>query len=164
MNIIKVIWNVPKPKSAKLYQALIAANYEAARRSGETVHTLLIRHTDIHNTTTRGGRRVKDEPHVTPSWQTQRLSSLEKFATAHAYTPNVPDFWVKNVIPGPEKPLSATKDGRLIWPSEVNAQAVEEYDKSILEDWADQLQGIKPAKDDEATKDEATSSDANEKA
>jgi hypothetical protein len=64
-------------------------------------------------------------------------------------------IWVKDVVFGPEKPVSAIKNGKLIWPSDTSAKAVEVYDKSVLEDWANQLQGIKQAENDEATPNDA---------
>ncbi|GKZ52054.1 hypothetical protein AbraIFM66951_010162 [Aspergillus brasiliensis] len=110
-------------------KALVALAYSTARDQKLAPKAILIR-SDIHDTTSINGQRVKDPNgwHVTMAFKDNDQVERLFHVTSHGYTNGKEDFVLKKATHDPEKvdstPRGGRKSGKVVWPAE---EFLEEY-------------------------------------
>ncbi|KAK5998795.1 hypothetical protein PT974_01178 [Cladobotryum mycophilum] len=119
INIVKYYFYA-KPKSTKRMEELIALAYQTARDRKLYPKAVLIR-SEIHDTTTKYGKRRKDPKgfHVTIAYKDAQQLADGTHVASHGYCPSKTVLDFVEATHDPPKPDSTLKlSGNEVWPEE----------------------------------------------
>ncbi|KAK2762654.1 hypothetical protein FQN54_000827 [Arachnomyces sp. PD_36] len=134
VNLVKYYFYVGHTISPERRKALVALAYSTARDQKLAPKAILIR-SDMHETTTIDGKRVKDPKgwHGTFAFKADKQVEREFHVASHGYTSGKEDFVLKEATHTPEKkdgtPRGGKRSGKVVWPSE---DLLEEYSDSPI--------------------------------
>ncbi|KAE8356758.1 hypothetical protein BDV28DRAFT_154436 [Aspergillus coremiiformis] len=134
VNLVKYFFYFDNKISLDQKKPLVALAYATARDQSLAPKAILIR-SDMHDTTTIEGKRVKDPKgwHGTFAFKPHNQVEREFHITSHGYTDGKEDFVLKEATHAPEKmdstPRGGKDSGKVVWPAE---DLLEEYVNSPI--------------------------------